>query len=444
MTAATASLGGGIGALAGAQRQALVVLAIRVAGAALAYGVQVLLARLLGKAEYGVYAAVWIWVAILGHGALWGVGQSVYRFVPHYRARGEDDLARGFLAGGAWFVGASALGVAALGAAGLWLARDLVGASYLLPLAVALLVLPLFALQDYVEGVARAFHWNGLAIAPPYLLRPALTIAAMGGLVMAGAPADPGVAMLAFAVATGLSLALQAALLLARLRRTLPPGPRARRVREWTAASLPIAVVDLVTLGNSYVDVLLLSLFLPPEAVGLYFAATRILQFVVFVPYAASAATAGRFAEAGAVDDRATLTALVRRTSRLTALATAAAGAGVLAVSPLLLALFGPDFTAGVPILAILIAGTIAQAALGPAEDLLTMLGAERLCAGLSLLGLVLALALGLVLVPAWGTAGAASAVALGGTARCLALALAARRRLGISTHVLARGGPDR
>jgi O-antigen/teichoic acid export membrane protein len=441
MIAAAATVEEG-SALAGAQRSALVVLAIRVAGAALAYGVQVLLARLLGKAEYGVYATVWIWVAILGHGALWGVGQSVYRFVPGYRARGQDELARGFLAAGAGFVLASALAVAGLGAVALWLARDLVGGAHLAPLAVALVVLPLFAMQDYLEGVARAFHWTGLAIAPPYLLRPALIVVFMLALMAAGAPAEPAVAMIAFAIAVALSLAVQALLLAVRLRRALPPGPRALRVREWAATSLPIALVDLATLANSYLDVLLLSLLAPPEAVGLYFAATRLLQLVAFVPYAATAATAGRFAEAGALADRATLAVLAARTVRLVSLATLAAGTGVLLAAPLLLALFGPGFAAGVPLLAILVAGTLGQAACGPAEDLLTMLGAERLCAALSIAAVAVTAALALALIPAFGAAGAAAATATAGVLRTAMLALAARRRLGIATHLLARPVP--
>ncbi len=440
MTAALAAVGEGTATLARAQRSALVVLAIRVLGAGLAYGVQVVLARLLGKAEYGVYAAVWVWVAILGHGALWGFGQSVYRFVPHHRASGEPDLARGFLLGGALFVLASALLVAALGAALLWFGGGLVGAAYAGPLAIALLVLPLFAMQDYVEGAARAFHWTALAIAPPYLLRPALIALAMGALMMAGAPADPAVAMIAFAVAVAVSLAVQAAILLVRLRRELPTGPLAFQPRAWLSASLPIALVDLTTLGFSYIDVLILSLFLPPEAVGLYFAATRILQFVVFVPYAASAATAGRFAEAGAVGDTATLRALVRQAVRLTTLATLAASAAVLLVSPLLFAMFGPGFEGGVTPLAVLVAGVVLQAAFGPAEDVLTMLGAERLCAGISLGALGVAAALNLALIPGLGPLGAALATASAGALRALALALAARRRLGLSTHVLSAG----
>ena len=46
---------------------ALKVLIIRCAGAALAYASQVLLARVLGQTDYGIFALVWVWILVLGH-----------------------------------------------------------------------------------------------------------------------------------------------------------------------------------------------------------------------------------------------------------------------------------------------------------------------------------------------------------------------------------------
>jgi O-antigen/teichoic acid export membrane protein len=426
-------------ALGRAQRSAAAVFAIRVAGAGLAYGTQVLMARLMGQADYGVFALVWVWIAILGHGSLWGVGQAVCRLVPAYRVRGELALARGFLAGGAAFALASGLLTAGVGGLVLWAGADRLGAAQLWPFALALLVLPLFALQDYVEGVARSFNWAGLAIAPIYLVRQGLIAAAMVAAVLAGLPAEPWVAIACTLLATAAALVLQTALLLARLRRALPAGPRTYRPRDWAAATLPIGLVDLAAVSFSFVDVILVGLLLPPEAVGAYFAATRILQFVVFVQFAASAATAQRFAETAARADRATLAALVTRTARLSALATLAIGASVLAAAPWLLALFGPGFAAGLVPLAILVAGIVAQTAFGPGEDVLTMTGAGRLCALVSLAALLFAVILGLALIPPFGLVGAAAAMALAWAGRGLALCTAARLRLGVVTHV---GGP--
>ena len=209
-------------------------------------------------------------------------------FVPTYRARGELDLARGFLAGGAAFTLVSGLSIAALGGFALWCAQDWLAPAYLWPLAIALAVVPLFAAQDYVEGVARSFGWTGLAIAPLYILRQGLIVAAMAGAVLLFAvPAEPWVAVACTLAATGIALAMQGTVLVRRLRRAAPGGRRAYRWRAWVSASLPIAFVDLTASGFNFVDVVLLGFFLPPEAIAVYFAATRILQFVVFVQHAA-------------------------------------------------------------------------------------------------------------------------------------------------------------
>lgn len=424
--------------LAQARRSALGVFAIRIAGAGLAYGAQVLFARLMGQAEYGIFATVWVWLTIFGHGVLLGLSQTVCRFVPQYRVQGELALARGFLAGGAAVTLASAGIVALIGAVLLLAGTPAIGPAYRAAFAVALLALPLFALQDYVEGIARSFTWTGLAIAPIYLLRQALIGAGMLVALSAGWPADPWVAMASTLGAIALALMVQAGWLLARLRRALPAGPRAYRLREWIATSLPIAVVDVTSLCLTFVDVAILAFFLPPAEVGIYFAATRILQFVLFVPYAASAATASRFAEARARGDLASVRDLASRTARITCLTTAGVGLALMAAAPLLLGVFGPGFTASLPALAILVAAVVAQTAFGPAEDVLNMLGAERLCAAISLATLAGAIALNLALIPSFGILGAASAMALAMAGRAAALATAAHRRLQVGTHVLA------
>ena len=166
----------GEGLIAPAERSALGVFALRVGGAGLAYLAQVLLARLMGASDYGVFATVWVWATIVGHGSLWGIGQAASRFLPLYRSSGDVDLARGYPAFGFALVTASALLIAGAGALALHLGRVWVGEPFVLPIAAALLVLPFFAVQDYLDEVARSFGWPGLAIAPPYVGRPALIV----------------------------------------------------------------------------------------------------------------------------------------------------------------------------------------------------------------------------------------------------------------------------
>lgn len=428
----------------GAPRAALDVFAIRIAAAGFAYGAQVLMARLMGGTEYGIFAAIWVWIAILGHSATLGLSQGACRFLPADLARGDLDSVRGFLIGGAAVTAVAALAVTLVGLALVWMQGSLLAGPYAAPLLVAALVLPVFAMQDYLEGVARSQNWAVLAIAPPYLLRQGLIMGAMLAAVGLGAPAEAWVAVACTLAATGIAVALQAAWLILRLRAAIAPGPRRYRWRAWLGAGLPIAATDLAGAAFNVVDVVILSLLLEPAAVGLYFAATRIQQFVVFVHFAASAATAQRFAAAKAVDDVAGLAGLVLAQARLTLAATILIGLAVIAAAPLLLGLFGPEFRASLPILAILVAGSVGASLFGPGEDLLTMLGGERLCAAITVAMLALAGALCLILVPAYGTTGAAVAMALANTARGWAMALGARTVHGIATPayvgLLARG----
>jgi O-antigen/teichoic acid export membrane protein len=95
------------------------------------------------------------------------------------------------LAAGALVSLAGGSAVAAAGAGLLWLGKGLISTPYLLPLAFALCVVPIFALQDFLEGVARSFNWTVLAIAPPFILRQGLIAIAMLLALAWGAPAEP-------------------------------------------------------------------------------------------------------------------------------------------------------------------------------------------------------------------------------------------------------------
>ena len=231
---------------------------------------------------------------------------------------------------------------------------------------------------------------------------------------------------------------LQAKLLTARLGAELPAGARRYRWRRWLGTALPIAGIDLATAGFSFVDVIVLGALASPSEIGLYFAATRIQQIAAFVQYAVSAAALRHYSAAQALGDRPRLLALVRRQGRLTAGATTLVGLGLLAASPLLFMLFGASAAEGVPLLAILVAGGIGASLFGPGADLLTMLGGERLCAALTGAAVAAAVLLCLILVPVWGSLGAAVAMAGASIARAAALALAAKALHRLKTPIWA------
>ena len=197
-----------------AQRSAATVFVIRGCGAGVAYATQILLARLMEREAYGIYATTWVWILVLSHLTLFGQAQLVCRYIPFYRVRNEVKLVRGIILGGAL----TTLSVAAVAATGsallLWVAEPFVGPAYLLPFTLALVVLPLVAIQDYLEALARSFNWMFLAMGPPFVLRPALITIAMLTAACLAIPPLASVAVTATLLATLGTTVLQGTLLL--------------------------------------------------------------------------------------------------------------------------------------------------------------------------------------------------------------------------------------
>jgi O-antigen/teichoic acid export membrane protein len=181
---------------------------------------------------------------------------------------------------------------------------------------------------------------------------------------------------------------------------------------------------------RGYLD---LSFFVEPEAIAIYYAASRILQLVAFGQYATTAATAQRFSTLAATGDMARLRALAQHATWFNVVVSTAAAIVVFWAAPSLLSLFGAGFESGATVLTILVAGLILQAAAGPGEDILNMLGHQRACAATFVVSLALNVALNLALIPYFGLIGAALATTISVGARSFALSWVVKSRLGMN-----------
>ena len=95
-----------------------------------------------------------------------------------------------------------------------------------IPLYLACLTLPLYALENILDGIARTYNWINLALIPPYIGRPLVLILVMAAAHLAGMPADAATAMVAAVIATWLNAIVQLVLVGRRLKATVEPGPK--------------------------------------------------------------------------------------------------------------------------------------------------------------------------------------------------------------------------
>jgi O-antigen/teichoic acid export membrane protein len=422
-----------------AQRIAGGAFLIRVASAVIIYVSQVLLARWMGRFEFGIYVYVWAWVGFLGMLSPIGVAYSAQRFIPEYRTRRDHDGLRGFLLGSRWLCLALGASAGALLAGTAMIFADRIPSYYFLPFMIAGLALPVFAVSSAQDSIARAFNWIDLALIPGFILHPLIIIATMAAIHLYGAPVTALYGLVAACAALWLVVLIQVALLGRRLDRDVARGARRYAVKEWLRTSLPIFLVDSFFILLTYVDILILQLFVGPAEVAIYYAATKTLVLISFVYFAVAAASAHRFSQYHVAGETEKLASFVTDTIRWTFWPSLAVAIALLVAGKPLLALFGPGFADGYPLIFVLVIGLMARASVGPSERLLNMVGQQRACALIYACAFATNLILCLVLIPRFGLLGAACSTATAVVCESVLLFVVTKRRLGLHIFIIGR-----
>lgn len=418
------------------QRNAIVAFGVRCLSAALLYVSQIVLARWMGGTEYGIYVFVWTWVLILGGLAHLGLNVAAMRLAPTYRETGELSKLRGLIRGARLTSLGAGTVIMLAGMAGLYLFKSHIESTYVLPMYIALVCVPLFALTDVQDGIGRGNAWMGLALAPPYVLRPLLVLAAMCGAYAIGLPMEATTAAGAAIIATWGAGLIQTLIINKRLAESVPKGERVYEWRSWFSSSLPLLVILACELMLQNTDILVISRYMTPADVGIYFAAGKTMALIMFVHYAVGSAVANRFAALHARGDRESLRAFVKDAVNWTFWPSLAGAVIILALGKPLLWLFGPQFEQGYAVMAILVVGFLFRSSMGPAEFLLNMLGEQALCATVLFASAVLNVALNFALVPHWGLVGAATATSISLVMAALMNSIVVWRRLEIEIAI--------
>lgn len=415
-----------------AGRMSLAAFFIRIVNALIAFGSQVLLARWMGGFEYGIFVLVWVTMIIVANLSCLGTHTVVIRFVPQYLANENHAKLRGILLASRLFAFLLSCGVTLAGITGLWFFSPRIEAYYLVPFYLGVICVPMMALTDVLEGIARANSWVFSALLPTYLFRPVLILVFMVAALTAGFPASAETAITAAILATYITAVGQLAAVSGRAEKRVPPGPRTYEPVNWLVVSMPIFLIEGFFFLLVNADVLMIGYFMSPGDVAVYFAAVKTLAVVHFVYFAVKAGVAQRYAHFAHSDNQARFKRFVRETVSWTFWPSVLVGVVVLVLGEVLLGLFGNEFRYGYPLLFVLIVGIIARAAVGPAESVLTMSGNQNTCAAVYAAALAVNLCLNVLLIPLYGLWGAAAATSVAMTFESAALAITVWRRLGI------------
>lgn len=230
----------------------------------------------------------------------------------------------------------------------------------------------------------------------------------------------------------GLSLWRGATPRLAGVRGSFP-------TRALLESSVPLFFVACMTFIMGWTGTLFLGIWGTNEEVGVFTAAVRTALLISLVLVAVNAIAAPKFAELYRQGDMEALAALARNATILVSILAAPVFLFFALFSTTVMSLFGPEFRAGGPVLAILAAGQYVNVLTGSVGYLLMMTGNERLVRNNMAVAAILNLVLNFVLIRAYGVLGAAIGTAIAIAVLNLGAMYLARVKLGITTAPIGR-----
>ncbi len=409
-------------------KKATLVLAVGIATAVVRYLIQVLFARQGGPVEFGHYSFAFGWTQVLVIPATLGLTLSVLRFVPQYMEEERWGLLRGLIRRGSQVTVLSGILFSAAGAAIVLLVAN--GPSQG-PLLLGMALIAVIALVTVLRETTRGTHRVVLAYGVGELLPMGLILAAAIALPLAAGHITAEGMLIVTGVGFALALGVQWVVLRRAAPQAFAPSVRpAFEMRTWLVLSAPLWLVSLFTLLINQADLLVLGVVKSADEVGVYAAGSKTAWLVSFVLTAVSAVLAPVFVRHHTAGDMIALRATMRFGTRLIFWPSLVLAGILFAWPDLVLAAFGSGFEGAATIVRILAVGQLVNALTGPAGYLLLLTGAQRTVARVYGAAAAVQILLLLVVVPRFGTDGAACVTAATIVVSNSLLYVFARRRL--------------
>ncbi|MEA3291405.1 MAG: flippase [Pseudomonadota bacterium] len=407
-----------------------VAFAVKILAAGSAFAMNVVVARKLGASEAGLFFLAFTLITIISAVSRLGLDQTFVRFISAHRVENDWSFINGlYRTGMIWSLLAS-LAAAFM----LWSLAE--------PIAVRVFNKPEFA------GVLAVMAW-GIPLMALYVLH----TRALQGLkripqamfvLSVGVPL--GLAVLVFAVSPE-SAARTGWLYLAAALATLAVGfywwrqvPETNGVagkvdrKMILASAMPLLAVTVFQQITAWSSQVMLGAWSTSADVAVFNAAQRTAMLTSFVLVAVNSISAPKFAELYRLGQHDALRRTAKHATRLMVLLALGPLAIMLLFPDLILWFFGEEFTRGSDALRLLAIGQFINVAAGSVGFLLSMTGREKLLRNNTFFAALLALGLGVTLIPAFGIMGAAVATACAVAAFNLLSVWQVKKTLGFNT----------
>ena len=416
-------------------------LALRIAERLLRFIMAILLARLMGPEEFGLYMYALSWVLILIVPALAGASQFVNREIAVVKTEKDNGTARGLVRWSTWLVWSCSILVMIIAMLFVNLVPGIENETVRV-FNIALMMLPFVAMIRLLQALLRGWGNVIQGQVVDLILRPVLIIvfAAMCFVVLPEGRVTAETMFAGYMLAVVICTVVAWWIIRFNLK-SIWAYQAIMAPRKWTLRSLRFILLSGLSMVNARVGVVMVGLLAGNTAAGLFMVAVRGAELIAIAVTAANFALAPRMASLFREGNNDRLQTMLTRAYR-----------GVVSISlPILLLfilfsevplmLFGSAYRDANSALIILSVGQFLNAVFGPAGTLLNMTYHETYSMIAFALSIVLNVALNILLIPMWGITGASVAAAVALVSWNLVLAWVCWYKLGLWTSVI---GPFR
>lgn len=403
------------GLIASFLKKAGIAFVIQIIGVGLGYLLQVFLARVMGKEEYGLYTYILAWATICGIICNLGLPVAVLRFVPQYSTQGDWGRFQGVIRGASKLTFAVSIGVSLLGSIAAFLFYSYGQLQHFIPILLGIWTLPLLALENLQLSLFRGGSQMVSAYGPSKVLRPLLLIgSALAIIVWQGKEILTTQTVLIITLASYVILISTQQILIHKGLLTQGKGEKPiYDLRSWLGVSLPLLLIVGFVIILYQTDILMIGALLGPAEVGLYNAATKTSYLTTFVYTAVEAIGAPTIAAIYAEGDRVKLQKLVTAMAHLVFWPTIVVSILLIFFGDYILAMFGSEFVAAKWVLIILTVGQMLNALAGSGGYILDLTGHQNQSAKVRCCTAITNIVLNYILIPKFGIIGAAIATSI-------------------------------
>lgn len=413
-------------------------LGIRIISTGLSFLTSVVLARLLGVSEYGIYIYAISWKGLLGFVAIFGFDRLLIKEISVLHSKHSWNEMSALLRLSNKITAFTSTTLLLLAILTVWLLMRNNNSELFIALSIAFVSLLPSTLGSLRSATLSGLNLVILGQLPELIFLPSIFIILVGfSHLFLGDDLDLISIMTVWLISVFMNFLIGSFILFKKLPKSVAISiPRYERSREWVSSALPFIFISGMNVLLGKTDIIMLGTMASTSEVGIYAVCSRTSQFVSFVLIAMNSALGPNIARLYANGQKEKLQNIVTKTTRLVSLAALPIVLAIVFLGNWLLSLYGDEFTSGYLTLIILSISQLANVATGSVGLLLNMTGHQNevaigigISAGLNLI-------LNLLLIPLLGILGAAIATAISMILQNIHLMFIVSRRLGIRSSV--------